>query len=294
MLERLPDPEAAQRWCETVRRSGKTLGFVPTMGALHEGHLALVERAVAECDACCVSVYVNPLQFDEASDFENYPRDFEDDCRMLESRGCAMAFTGTLAGFFPGKLDADGRLASDELLDPGPRARGLEGEYRTGHFAGVATIVRRLFEVTRPARAYFGQKDFQQTLVVADVATALGYPEVVVCPTVREPSGLAMSSRNQRLRDHEREEALVLSRALQCAREAWQSGERDAAELSAILRAVFEEAKRPFEYAAIRDPERWTAEDPEGRLERAVALVAARVGCVRLIDNMLLSAGATP
>lgn len=291
-FEKLPDPASAERWSTLMRATHKTIGFVPTMGALHEGHLALVERAVEECDVCCVSIYVNPLQFDEASDFENYPRDFDDDCRMLADRGCSMAFTGTLAGFFGTRLDATGALPAGELEDPGPRALGLEGEFRTGHFAGVATIVKRLFEVTRPTRAYFGQKDFQQTLVVEDVAAALGYPRIVVCPTVREPSGLAMSSRNQRLNDGEREQALVLSRALAAAGEAWRAGERDATELSAVLRSVFEGARHEFEYAAVRDPRRWTAGDPEGVLERAVALVAARVGPVRLIDNLVLSEGA--
>ncbi len=286
-MQRFEDPASASRWC--AERGTKTLGLIPTMGALHEGHITLVERSVRENDLTCVSIFVNPLQFGEANDFDHYPRDWDADCEQLEAAGCDMVFTGELEGFFPGQLDASGGLPAEKLAEAGSGALGLEGDFRVGHFGGVATIVRRLFEVTKPERAYFGQKDFQQTLVVAEVAKNLGYPETVACATSREPSGLARSSRNLRLSPSEKQEALVLSKALRAARTAWQVGERDAERLAAVMRAVLAESKIEVEYAAVRDPGNWTATDPSGALNEAVALVAARVGPVRLIDNMSLS-----
>jgi pantoate--beta-alanine ligase len=243
-----------------------------------------------------VSVFVNPLQFDDAQDFERYPRDLEADARLLESAGCSLLFTGTLAQFFPevsggdvpdapGAPGAPGGLRVP-LRDPGPDAAGLEGAFRPGHFAGVATICARLFEVVRPERAYFGAKDFQQCLVVRHLARELGFPAIVVCPTSRDPDGLARSSRNRLLAPEERTRALALSRALFAARTAWRAGERAPARLEAVLAAAL--AAVEVEYAVVRDPERFTVPPPE-RLERARALVAARVGRVRLIDNLDLA-----
>ena len=287
MIEVLPDPDSAAAWCARARAGGDSIGFVPTMGALHDGHLALVRAALAKNDLVCVSVFVNPLQFDDKKDFERYPRDLAGDAEALSGAGCSMVFTGTPEQFFP---------ADVRLRDPGPRAIGLEGDLRPGHFAGVATIVERLFEIVRPDDAYFGQKDFQQTLVVEDLARAMGYPRIRVCPTVREPSGLAMSSRNQLLSPDARERATLLSRSLEAARAAWRSGQRQAGELARAMRDVLDRAPRngiPVEvqYATVRDPAAWTRDEPEGRLDRAVALVAARVAEVRLIDNMVLHEG---
>jgi len=284
----LATPAEARAWCAAERARGRRVGFVPTMGALHDGHLELVRRAARENDAAVVSVFVNPLQFDERSDFERYPRDFAADVALLGPAGCAMAFTGTLSGFFPGELAPDGSLPAEKLLDPGPAAQGLEGACRQGHFAGVATIVDRLFDVVAPDVAYFGEKDFQQTLVVRDLARRRGGPPIVVCPTSREPSGLARSSRNERLAAAERAEAAAIFRALTAAQAAWRAGERRAPELAAALRGALAGTALRVEYATVRDPERWTAEEPAGRLERAQALVAARLGAVRLIDNLRL------
>ncbi len=284
MIVELHTPADARRWCAGRAR----LGFVPTMGALHEGHLELVRRAALENDAACVSVFVNPLQFGDAQDFERYRRDFAGDARLLDAVGCAMVFTGTLAGFFPGELCADGSLPPAALLDPGPCALGLEGDHRPGHFAGVATIVARLFDVVRPARAYFGAKDFQQTLVVKDLVRRSGGPEIVVCPTSREPSGLARSSRNERLGDVERGRATALICALRIAHDEWQKGMRKAASLRKCMYESLTRDEVEIDYAEVRDPDAWTSTEPAGALERAVALVAARVGGVRLIDNMRL------
>lgn len=296
MIAKLDDPARASAWCAEVRSRGARLGFVPTMGALHEGHLTLVRRAVAENDRVCVSVFVNPLQFNEKRDYDLYPRDFDADARLVEAAGAAMVFTGTLASFFPDDVAAPdgvagiGSFDARSLRDPGPCALGLEGDLRPGHFAGVATIVARLFDVVEPTRAYFGAKDFQQTLVVRDLARRRGGPEIRVCPTVREPSGLARSSRNERLSPRGRETAAVLVRALERARERWRAGVRDASELRAAMTAVLSRAPIDVEYAALRDPERWTREEPTGALARAIALVAARVEGVRLIDNLRLDA----
>ena len=288
MTARFDNPDRAREWCDEVHERRATLGFVPTMGALHEGHLSLIERARAENDSVCASVFVNPLQFDERSDFERYPRDFERDALLLERAGCSMVFTGTLEQFFPGRVRHDGTLDPRALLAPGESAAGLEGELRPGHFAGVATIVARLFEIVTPTRAYFGAKDFQQTLVVRDLVRERGGPEIRVCPTVREPSGLARSSRNERLTPAQRETATALARALENARSAWRAGERDPARLGETMRGVLARAAISVEYATVRDPERWTSAEPRRPLERAVALIAARVDGVRLIDNMRL------
>lgn len=289
MIERLESPAAATAWSAALRASGRTLGFVPTMGALHAGHLSLVRRALQENDAACVSVFVNPLQFDEAQDFDHYPRDYGKDVELLDGIGCSMVFTGTLAQFFPHELDAQGRLAPQHWIDPGSAAAGLEGACRSGHFEGVATIVDRLFDVVSPTRAYFGQKDYQQALVVRDLAKRRGGPEVRVCPIAREEHGLARSSRNERLPADVRERAAVIHRALLAADALWRRGERDPQVLASELRTVLAtEPQFELEYAELRDPRAWGPEAPGERLERAVALVAGRFGPVRLIDNRVL------
>jgi len=283
-MERFDDPAAAARWCATAVERGDSIGFVPTMGALHAGHLELVRRAAAENDLAVVSVFVNPLQFDDPTDFARYRRDFEGDCAQLHAAGCAMVFTGDTAGFF-GSAD----LQSIPRQDPGFGADGLEGTKRPGHFEGVATIVRRLFQLVRPVRAYFGEKDFQQTLVVRALADRMGYPQIAVCPTSREPSGLARSSRNSLLEPADLARAPALFAALAATRAAWVRGERDAARLEAVLAEHLAQAGIKIEYAAVRDPEVWTGDGrPVGPLEHGQALVAARLGGVRLIDNLRL------
>jgi len=283
-------PARAREWLAARRPS--SLGFVPTMGALHEGHLSLVRRARAENELVCVSVFVNPLQFNDAKDFERYPRDFEGDARAVVGAGCELVFSGTLADFFP---ESGGARESIAAASAGPAGLGLEGAFRPGHFDGVATIVQRLFEIVRPTRAYFGAKDFQQTLVVRDVARRLGYPQIVVCPTSREASGLARSSRNTLLSPGDRERAPRIYAALCAARAAWRErGVRAANELSAVMLRALEGSGLQPEYAQVRDPERWTADEPNFPLERGVALIAARAGAVRLIDNLRLDLDESP
>lgn len=285
MIHRLDTPDLARAWCAEERGRGRSIGLIPTMGALHEGHFGLVRRAAEENDRVSVSVFVNPLQFNKAADFEDYRRDFDGDADLLAEHGCDMAFTGTLEQFFPG---SEGLLENVPRVDPGPCAAGLEDVYRPGHFEGMATIVQRLFEVARPDRAYFGWKDFQQVLIAQDVGRRLGYTEVVGCSTSREAGGLARSSRNERLSDSQRVEALVIHRALCAARDLWSTGERRPGELAAAMRNVLEPSPLDVEYAAVRDPESWTGEEPAGPLERGVALIAGNLGTARLIDNLRL------
>ena len=286
MIHSLPDPQSASRWCSQQRARGKTIGYVPTMGALHRGHLSLVEQAVRENDVACASIFVNPLQFNNPDDLQNYPRDEQRDTALLEQAGCAMVYTGTLAQFFPeaGGVDA----GAVEKPDPGPAARGLEGAFRPGHLQGVCAIVERLFVTVGECNAYFGEKDFQQTLVVAHLARRFAGIEVRVCPTVREPSGLAMSSRNQHLSATQRRAAAQLYQALLAAEVAWRQGVRDPDEIELVMRNQLTDAGLRIEYAAVRDARDWSEDSPRGELKHARALLAVYIGGVRLIDNVRL------
>jgi len=283
MIKRLPDPAAATKWCHQVRTQGYQIGLVPTMGALHEGHLSLVRRALQENERVCASIFVNPLQFNNKHDLQTYPVSPEQDVKLLEKAGCHMVFFGSLSAFFP-----EYKPQQIPMLEPGPYSLGLEGDGRPGHFSGVATIVSRLFTVIKPDRAYFGEKDFQQSLVVRDLAQKMGYPEIVICDTSREPSGLARSSRNRILNDIQRRQASCLSTALYQTRAAWQAGERDAKALQSVLQDSLSSTGIEIIYATVRDPDQWTQQAPMGRMNRAQALIAARVGGIRLIDNMRL------
>ncbi len=280
----LDSPDEAAKWCSAQRDREGSIGFVPTMGALHNGHLSLVTRARGENTACCTSIFVNPLQFEDSVDYSAYPRDIQSDLALLKTNGCDMVFTGSLHQFFPEVSD----INEIKTLPAGPHGSGLEEQFRPGHLDGVRTIVERLFRTVGPSRVYFGEKDFQQTLVVSDLARQIGYPEVVVCPTVRENSGLALSSRNVLLSAHERIQAQRIYPALLAAREAWSSGEKNPDRLSAIMIECLNHDGLVVEYAEVRDPDYWTPERPVTPLTRAQGLIAVRVGPVRLIDNLRL------
>jgi pantoate--beta-alanine ligase len=259
------------------------LGLAPTMGFLHAGHISLVERAKAECDAVAVSIFVNPTQFGEAQDLDRYPRDLPRDLAMLETAGVDLVFAPEPAEIYPAGFSTS--------VDVGAPSHPLEGASRPGHFAGVATVVAKLFNIFQPARAYFGQKDAQQTVVIRRMAHDLDLPvEVVIAPIVRDADGLALSSRNARLSDEERVHALALYRALTAARAKFEAGERSADTLRTAMSAVL--AAEPgveMDYVSIADPERLA--ELEHVEATALASLAARVGPVRLIDNMLLRAG---
>ncbi|MBT4986440.1 MAG: pantoate--beta-alanine ligase [Proteobacteria bacterium] len=280
----LSSPAEAKKWCASERRQKKTIGFVPTMGALHRGHLSLLDRARQENTACCVSIFINPLQFEDGHDFDAYPRNLNTDLSLLADNGCDMVFQGTLEQFFP-EIDHHNSIP---LIPAGHFGKGLEEEFRPGHLDGVRTIVDRLFKVVGESKAYFGEKDFQQTLVVSDLARAIGYPKVIVCPTVREASGLALSSRNSLLKAEQENEVIKIYQALLAAKKFWQQGERNPETLCRAMNDILEASTLVMEYAAIRDPENWSASPPYSHLNQAQALIAARMGNVRLIDNMRL------
>jgi pantoate--beta-alanine ligase len=245
------------------------------MGALHRGHLALVEQARAENDRVIVSVFVNPLQFGPGEDFERYPRDLEGDLKLLAGAGADAVYTPTLEAMYP--PGSTTRVAVGAIAEP------LEGEFRPGHFEGVATVVLKLLNACRPDRAYFGQKDAQQAAVVRRLARDLDTGvEIAVCPIVREADGLALSSRNAYLSAEQRAAAAVLSRALGEAQAAWEAGERDPARLREVLHGTL--AREPLaavDYAEVVDPETFRRGLP-------LAVMAVRVGATRLIDNHLL------
>ena len=265
--------------CREVERP---LGIVPTMGALHEGHLSLVRQARSDNAMLSVSIFVNPTQFGPAEDFSRYPRSMERDLELLAAEGTNLVFAPA-----PGEVYPDG---FDTWIEPGAVAEGQEGAVRPGHFRGVATVVAKLFTIVRPDRAYFGQKDGQQVAVIRRMAADLNLGvDVVTMPTVREPDGLAMSSRNAYLNPDERRAATVIYRALCAAEQLWRSGERDAARLQAAAFAVLqaEPLVESVDYVSVVDAVTMAPVDTIGEPPVMVA-IAARVGAVRLIDNVVV------
>lgn len=263
------------------RDSARPLGLVPTMGALHDGHLSLVDRARADCASVAVSIFVNPTQFAEGEDFAEYPRDLEGDLEMLRKRGVDLVFVPDISEVYPPGFDT--------WVDVGPIADRLEGAARPGHFRGVATVVAKLFGIVQPERAYFGQKDGQQTVVVHKLARDLDLGvEVVVLPTVREPDGLAMSSRNVRLSPEQRQAAPAVYRGLSAGLAAWKRGETEANAICNAVRGVLgaEPLLEAIDYVSLASPE--TLEDIEQATPGAMLSVAAHLGPVRLIDNVIL------
>jgi pantoate--beta-alanine ligase len=273
----IPEARAA---CRDARASRKRLGLVPTMGALHEGHLSLVRAARAQCDAVAVSIFVNPTQFGPTEDLSKYPRQFDHDCRLLEKEGVEILFAPPVEEIYP-----DGEVTW--VLVEGLSER-LDGRSRPGHFRGVTTIVSKLFHIVEPEAAFFGQKDAAQLAVIRRMVLDLNFPiEIVACPIVREPDGLAMSSRNAYLNQEERVRALVLQRSLQKARQQFRAGERSAAKLISAAKEVF--AREPqvvLDYFEVVDPD--TLDPVERISQETLVAVAAYVGCTRLIDNLVL------
>jgi pantoate--beta-alanine ligase len=267
---------------ERARATGRTVGLVPTMGALHAGHVSLMARARAECDVVAVSIFVNPLQFGDPDDIANYPRTLDHDLPACAAAGADLVFVPTVGEMYPTWPEPPATTVSVQGV-----SGAWEGASRPGHFDGVATVVATLFAIAGPCRAYFGLKDFQQLAVVRRMALDLSAPvEVLGCPIVREADGLALSSRNVRLAPAERAAATVLSAALAAARAAVERGERSAAALHGIMAGLI--ATEPLvelDYAAAVDGaslvEHETVADPG----RTRLLVAAQVGPVRLIDN---------
>src|ERR1700679_3882399 len=266
--------------CRAVRKSGQSLGLVPTMGALHAGHIALVRAARKECDVVATSIFVNPTQFGPNEDFSKYPRTFEKDCALLEAEGVALLFAPQSEEMYP-----KGASTFVEVEGVGDR---LDGRSRPGHFRGVATVVAKLFHIVRPHKAFFGQKDAAQVAVLRSMVRDLNFPlDLVVCPTVREPDGLALSSRNRYLSAEERRRALVLSRALNVIAATYGAGQKDVTRLLEAGRNVL--ATEPdvrIDYLEIVNAD--TLLPLTEAVPGALVAVAAYLGATRLIDNTLL------
>ena len=270
----------ARAACRAVPTPGKCLGVVPTMGALHEGHLSLVRAAKAQCEAVAVSIFVNPTQFGPAEDLSKYPRQFERDCQLLEKEGVDILFAPPVEEMYPPG-------AVTWVLVEGLSEK-LDGRSRPGHFRGVTTIVAKLFHILEPDAAFFGQKDAAQLAVIRRMVQDLNFPvEIVACPIVREPDGLAMSSRNAYLNQEERVRALVLQRSLQQVQQEFQAGERNAAQLISAAKEVFaREPQVKLNYFEIVEPD--TLDPVESISQETLVAVAAYVGPTRLIDNLVL------
>jgi len=274
-------PAAMAAWSEPFRREGVQIGFVPTMGALHEGHRALIRAARLRCDALVVSIFVNPTQFGPQEDLAKYPRPISRDRAMCRQEGVDVCFEPTTASMYPPGFQATVSLPTI--------ARRWEGEVRPHHFSGVATVVTKLFGMVRPRIALFGQKDFQQSALVRQLVKDLNLgAEIVVCPTIREADGLAMSSRNVYLSPEERSRATTLYQALRTGAEAIRNGVTSSEAVQSAMTQVIEgEPAMTIDYLVVCDP---ITLEPLARVtSRVVLLGAVRLGSVRLIDNLLVT-----
>ncbi|HEY7586961.1 MAG TPA: pantoate--beta-alanine ligase [Candidatus Deferrimicrobiaceae bacterium] len=285
-MEKILLPEAMRAWSEAQRSAGRRIGFVPTMGYLHEGHLSLVRIAKElGCDAVAASIFVNPAQFGPGEDFEKYPRDEARDLEMLSGEGVDAVFLPGVKDVYP-----DGYQTYVEVSGV---SQGLCGAMRPGHFRGVATVVAKLLLAALPHVAVFGEKDFQQLAVIKRMVRDLGMGvEIVGAPIVREADGLAMSSRNKYLAGEDRIAALCLSKGLRAAADLFAAGVREPEKLVDVARAkILSEPRAKLEYTEARNPE--TLSPVRSPSERMVILVAARVGPARLIDNITLGGSST-
>ena len=263
-----------------AKKQGKTIGFVPTMGALHEGHISLVEEAKKKCDYIVVSIFVNPTQFGPSEDFEKYPRPIEDDLRKCEKAGVDLVFNPSANEMYPEKVIT---WVNVEKI-----TENLCGSSRPGHFRGVTTVCAKLFNIVTPDFAFFGQKDAQQAIVIKRMVADLNMPlEIVVCPIIREDSGLALSSRNKYLSEQEREDASNIYKSLQKCKEMVDSGCRNTESILAEMRNILETKESiEVEYISIVDVK--TLENIDSIQDNALAAIAVRIGSTRLIDNFLI------
>jgi pantoate--beta-alanine ligase len=281
MLELTTIPDL-RSWTRSQRAAGRRIGLVPTMGYLHEGHLALVDEARQRADTVIMTIFVNPLQFGPSEDLARYPRDLPRDRSLAGKRGVDALFVPSVEAMYP--------AGSEVRVMPGATAERWEGAARPGHFAGVLTVVAKLFHLVQPDLACFGQKDIQQLTLVRRMVRDLDWPiEIVSVPTVREADGLALSSRNAYLDAADRRRAVSLSRALQTAHRAWCEGERRAPAIEQVMRQELKQPEIRVEYIALVDPDTFA---PVTTVDgRTVVALAARVGGTRLIDNIILAQG---
>lgn len=273
-------PSLTRREVRSARRQGRSIGCVPTMGALHAGHVSLIEAARQECDFVVATIFVNPTQFGPGEDFLKYPRTLDADLEMCRTAGANLVFTPPVTAMYAESAQTIVRVTK--------LAEVLEGAHRPGHFDGVSTVVTKLFNTTEPDRAYFGQKDYQQQLIIRQMTADLDYPvEIVTCPIIREPDGLAMSSRNRYLTPHNRQLAARIFQALKLAEHLAAESQRPPTEIArAMIDYLNSVGGIDVQYAVIADPV--TLEPLVDRSDSGVALVAAKIGSTRLIDNQIL------
>lgn len=275
--------ESVRHLVKAARGAGRTIGFVPTMGALHIGHISLIEAAKKKCDFVVVSIFVNPMQFGPKEDFEKYPRPLKADLNICRKAGVNLVFVPTPKAMYPGEnltwVDVE------KLSEP------LCGKFRPGHFRGVATICAKLFNIVAPDFAFFGQKDAQQAIVIKKMVADLNMPlEIVVCPTVREENGLAVSSRNQYLTAQQKKDAAFIYKSLQKCRQMIKQGVRDTKKIIAEMRKILKQIPSvEIQYVSIVDAE--TLQNIDRVAGKVLAAVAVKVGSTRLIDNILTEAG---
>ena len=281
-MRRIQTVHAMRSWSRGLQREGVTIGLVPTMGALHEGHRSLIRAARLACDASAVSIFVNPLQFGPLEDFDRYPRSLAQDLSLCQSAGVDAVFIPRAQEMYP--PDFETAVSVQRLT------RRYEGLSRPGHFGGVTTVVMKLLNIVRPDKAFFGQKDYQQAVVVERLVKDLNLDtEIVVRPTVREPDGLALSSRNRHLSPEERKAATVLYRALSEGRELIRAGERSVKKVEAAMtRLIWAEPLARLDYLAVADP--ITLDEVRSVRGRVVLLLAVWIGETRLIDNLIVTA----
>ncbi|HEY0029425.1 MAG TPA: pantoate--beta-alanine ligase [Bacteroidia bacterium] len=279
----------------SIRNQKKIIGFVPTMGALHFGHISLVQKAKAECDMVVCSIFVNPTQFNDLSDLDKYPRTFDADCQILESDSCDIVFAPeTMEMYSAAELELkklkkeDKSWTESRNVDFGLLEKVMEGAQRPGHFNGVAQVVSKLFRIVEPHKAYFGQKDFQQLAIIKSMVKQLEMPvQIIACPIIREPNGLAMSSRNERLTKQEREIAALISQTLFKIQDLYPA--KNVAELKTFgIGQISKEPLMQLEYLEIADADTLQPITNFEQSKSAVVCIAVTLGAVRLIDNVVL------
>ncbi|QQE76603.1 pantoate--beta-alanine ligase [Brevibacillus composti] len=281
-LQQIETIEALREQIRAARRQGKRIGFVPTMGYLHEGHLSLVEEAKKRTDFVVMSIFVNPLQFGPSEDYERYPRDLERDSRLAAEAGVDLLFTPSVAEMYPTQVKTT--VSVSGVSEP------LCGRSRPGHFDGVATVVMKLFQIVQPDEAFFGQKDAQQVAVVEQMVRDLSVPVTIIpCPIVREADGVAMSSRNVYLSPEERKQAAVLYRSLQMAKELLAQDKAPAQVRSEMMRLIEAEPLAQIDYIEILNYPDLTPVEAAGTGQQILVALAVRFGATRLIDNMILT-----
>lgn len=279
-MQVVTEPKHVQGTIRSLPGRASTVGFVPTMGALHTGHVSLMQAARKECDFTVASIFVNPTQFGPGEDFDRYPRNLDEDLQRCREAGVDMVFAPQTSHMYP--PDAESVVRVMRMTE------GLEGKIRAGHFDGVTTVVAKLLNIVTPDRAYFGRKDYQQLMVVRKMVRDLNWPvEIVACPIIREADGLAMSSRNRYLSAEDRERSLILHRTLMRAEQmAAESSARPSEVAAEMVRMIGAAEGVELDYAVVVDPD--SLESLPDDAKNAVALVAARLGSTRLIDNHIL------